>query len=75
MVKTAIRVGYRHLDNAELYGTEAEVGIAIKESIEEGVVTDRKELFVTTKVAKHPLNAEKAIDQSLEKLQLSYVDL
>lgn len=31
-IKTAIRLGYRHLDGAEVYGTEAELGVAIKES-------------------------------------------
>lgn len=47
--KEAIKVGYRFLDTAEIYNTEAEVGQAIKESVEEGVVK-REELVVATKV-------------------------
>ncbi|KAL4972015.1 NADP-dependent oxidoreductase domain-containing protein [Aspergillus desertorum] len=55
-IKTAIRLGYHHLD--------------IKEC---GV--PRKQLFVTTKVNQNIANISKAIEDSLEKLQLSYVDL
>ena len=44
-IKTALALGYRHIDAAEVYGNEAEVGVAISES---GI--PRAELFVTTKV-------------------------
>lgn len=53
-----------------MYKTETEVGTAIKES---GV--DRSELFVTTKVSPNIKDIPGAIKMSLEKLQLSYVDL
>ncbi|PYI16174.1 NADH/NADPH-dependent indole-3-acetaldehyde reductase [Aspergillus japonicus CBS 114.51] len=69
-IKTAIRLGYRHLDGAEVYGTEPELGLAIKES---GVI--REDLFVTTKVNTNIADIPGAIDLSLRKLQLSYVDL
>lgn len=69
-IKSAIRLGYYHLDGAEVYGTEQELGIAIQES---GV--EREKLFVTTKVITSIADISKAIDASLEKLQLSYVDL
>ncbi|BCS24758.1 aldo/keto reductase [Aspergillus puulaauensis] len=69
-IKTAIKLGYYHLDGAEVYGTERELGVAIKES---GV--PREKLFVTTKVNQNIDDISKAIDASLEKLQLSYVDL
>lgn len=69
-IKSAIAQGYTHLDAAEVYGTEQEVGIAIKES---GV--DRKNLFVTTKVYTNISNPSKALDDSLSRLQLDYVDL
>lgn len=58
------------MDSAEAYGTEAELGLAIKES---GVA--RAKLFVTTKVSKGIADIPNAIDTSLKKLQLSFVDL
>ncbi|GAB7350319.1 hypothetical protein MBLNU459_g0951t1 [Dothideomycetes sp. NU459] len=69
-LKTAIKLGYHHLDGAEVYKTEAELGVAIKES---GV--EREKLFVTTKVLPSIADIPAAIRTSLKKLQLDYVDL
>lgn len=48
-VKDAIDSGYRHIDTAFFYKNEKEVGNAIREKIEEGVV-ERSDMFITTKV-------------------------
>ncbi|OJD29091.1 alcohol dehydrogenase [Diplodia corticola] len=68
--KVAIKLGYTHLDGAEMYKTEPELGMAIKES---GVPRER--LFVTTKVYANIKDIKAAIKLSLKKLQLDYVDL
>ena len=68
--KTAIAMGYMHLDGAEAYSTEPELGAAIKAS---GV--PRSKLFVTTKVLPHISDIPAALDASLKKLGLTYVDL
>jgi diketogulonate reductase-like aldo/keto reductase len=69
-VKLAIKLGYYHLDGAEVYKTESELGMGIKQS---GV--DRSKLFVTTKVLPNIADIPAAIKTSLKKLQLDYVDL
>ncbi|KAI9158492.1 NAD/NADP-dependent indole-3-acetaldehyde reductase [Paramyrothecium foliicola] len=69
--KQAIEVGYRHLDGAEAYGNEAELGAAIKAS-----KVPREKLFVTTKInATAKKSAVEAFQASLKKLGLEYVDL
>jgi len=72
-VMHALQAGYRHIDTAEMYGNEAEVGAAISRS---GL--GRKEIFVTTKLnnGEHrPDDARAALEQSLEALGSDYVDL
>lgn len=77
IVEHAINIGYRHIDTAAIYGNEESVGRGIKRAIDKGVVT-RDELFVTTKLWNDDQTydlATKALDDSLERLGLDYVDL
>lgn len=72
-VLNAIEVGYRHIDTAQAYFNEKQVGNAIKNS---GI--DRSEFFITTKVWISNFGYEKAkasVLKSLEDLQMDYVDL
>jgi 2,5-diketo-D-gluconate reductase B len=72
-VESALAVGYRHIDTAEMYGNEDAIGAAIAAA---GVA--RKDLHVTTKVWNENLAPEairRAFDTSLKKLRLDHVDL
>lgn len=72
-VLAALAAGYRHIDVASVYGNEKEVGEAIRES---GI--PRKDIFVTTKLWNDDMRAgtqREALERSLEKLQMDYVDL
>jgi 2,5-diketo-D-gluconate reductase A len=72
-VEQAFEVGYRHIDTAQMYGNEAEVGAAIAAS---GLPRD--ELYITTKLnnGNHlPDDARRTFAESLEKLRLDHVDL
>ncbi|MDT7738419.1 MAG: hypothetical protein QOK09_1788 [Mycobacterium sp.] len=74
--KTALEVGFRHLDCAERYGNEEEVGDALREAFEAGTV-QREDVFVTTKLwnTNHrPERVRPAFDASCRRLQLDYVD-
>ena len=76
-VKTAVEVGFRHLDAAERYRNEAEVGAALKELFADGTVR-REDLFVTTKLWNNnhrPQRARPALQASLDRLGLDAVDL
>jgi diketogulonate reductase-like aldo/keto reductase len=76
-VKAALDLGYRHIDTAERYGNEAEVG----EGLHQGLAAaglKRGDVFVTTKVYQDKLAAadfERSLEESLKKLRLSFVDL
>src|SRR5262249_11935718 len=73
VVEQALRLGYRHVDTAEMYDNEREVGEAVRAS---GV--KREDIFVTTKVwSSHlaPLELERAAKESLARLRMTEVDL
>lgn len=74
----AIRAGYRLIDTAASYTNEDAVGEAVREAIDEGLCT-REELFITSKMWVQDMQnydtAKAAIDASLEKTGLEYLDL
>lgn len=71
----ALRDGYRLIDTARIYGNEEGVGRGIRRAIDEGLVT-REEVFVTTKMWTSDFdNGDAAVDASLRRLGLDYIDL
>jgi diketogulonate reductase-like aldo/keto reductase len=73
VVEQALRIGYRHIDTAEMYGNEREIGEGLRAS---GV--RREDVFITTKVWQDhlaPREFEQATKESLARLRLSHVDL
>ncbi|MFI6262222.1 aldo/keto reductase [Micromonospora sp. NPDC051006] len=72
-VGRALEIGYRHIDTAQMYGNEAEVGQAIR-----GSGLDRGEVFVTSKLSNafhRPDDARKAFESTLSTLKMDYIDL
>lgn len=72
-VQAALEIGYRHVDTAEMYGNEREVGEAVRRSGPE-----RSEVFVTSKLDNgfhRPDGARRAFDETLAALGSEYVDL
>jgi 2,5-diketo-D-gluconate reductase A len=72
-VTTALEAGYRHIDTAQMYGNEAGVGEAVRDS---GL--DRGAVFITSKLSNafhRPDDARAAFERTLEALDLGYVDL
>jgi len=73
IVGTALRLGYRHIDSAQMYGNEQGVGEAIAAS---GIL--REQLFITSKLGNgnhRPEDVRRSFDESLGKLGLDYLDL
>jgi 2,5-diketo-D-gluconate reductase B len=76
-VKSALALGYRHIDTAERYGNEAEVGEGLRQGLALAGLR-REDVFVTTKVYHDRLAAadfRRSFDESLQKLGLDWVDL
>ena len=72
-IRTALEVGYRHIDTAQMYHNEEQVGEALRSS---GL--ERDEVFITSKLGNanhHPDDARRTFDESLEKLGVDYVNL
>jgi 2,5-diketo-D-gluconate reductase B len=76
-VETALRLGYRHIDTAERYGNETEVGEGLQQGLRDAGLA-REDVFVTTKVYHDKLAAadfQRSFGDSLAKLKLPWVDL
>ncbi len=72
-VADAIEIGYRHIDTAQVYGNEGQVGDGLHDA---GI--DRSEVFLTTKVwmdSLEPRRVRSSFEESLSKLRTEYVDL
>jgi alcohol dehydrogenase (NADP+) len=76
-VRSALELGYRHIDCASIYGNEAEIGAALGQAIADGVV-QRQELWITSKLwndCHGPEHVQPALQRSLEQLGLEQLDL
>lgn len=76
-VREAIRIGYRHIDCARVYGNEAEIGNALRDAISEGQVR-REDLWITSKLWNNSHgrgNVVGTLRNSLQDLKLAYLDL
>jgi alcohol dehydrogenase (NADP+) len=76
-IQEAIRIGYRHIDCAAIYGNEAEIGKALEEVMQAGLVT-RNELWITSKLWNNAHAREEvpiALKKTLADLRLEYLDL
>lgn len=74
-ILSAIKVGYRHIDTASYYKNEEVVGQAIRQAIDQGICK-REDLFIVTKIWHSEYDdPEAALERSLTKLGLNYIDL
>jgi diketogulonate reductase-like aldo/keto reductase len=76
-IKTALKLGYRHLDTAERYGNEEWVGEGLRQGLADSGLK-REDIFITTKVywdKLAPGDFERSVEESLAKLKLPFVDL
>lgn len=72
-IEKALEIGYRHIDTAQMYNNEEEVGKAVRQS---GV--DREDVFITTKILRRNLEYDdvlSSVNGSLRKLGMDYADL
>ncbi len=76
-VRVALKAGYRHIDCAPIYGNEAEVGEALSDAFDDGIVS-RDELWITSKLwndAHAPEDVRPALQATLDDLQIDSLDL
>ena len=76
-VRTALELGYRHIDCAAIYGNEAEIGTALAAARRAGLV-QREDLWITSKLwndCHAPAQVRPALERTLADLQLEHLDL
>ena len=76
-VREAIKIGYRHIDCAAIYGNEKEIGSALADAIRSGEV-ERDQLWITSKLWNNAHGKDRvlpALEQTLKDLRLDYLDL
>ncbi len=75
-VKSALQSGVRLIDTASAYGNEDEVGRAIREAVDEGIIK-REDVFIITKIypGSEMANPEQSIQACLDRLDIDYVDM
>ena len=75
-VKSALSDGVRLIDTASAYGNEEEIGQAVREAIDEGIIR-REDIFVVTKIypGSEMENPEQSIQACLDRLNIGYVDM
>ena len=74
----AIKAGYRHIDTAGAYGNERSVGLGVKAALREGIIKDRSDIFITSKLWNTNRSYNKAFkgfEKSMRNLDLEYIDL
>lgn len=74
----AIKAGYRHIDTAGAYGNERSVGLGVKAALYEGIIKDRSDIFITSKLWNTNRSYNKAFkgfEKSMGNLDLEYIDL
>jgi diketogulonate reductase-like aldo/keto reductase len=78
-VLEALAAGHRAIDTAQAYGNEAEVGRAVADAIQQGIITSRSEVFLATKISNEQDFGEKnvrdLVSKQLKLLQTDYIDL
>jgi alcohol dehydrogenase (NADP+) len=76
-VRSALQLGYRHIDCAAIYGNEAEIGAALHAALQQGGLA-REQLWITSKLwndCHEPGQVRPALERTLADLQLSWLDL